>query len=217
MVLRLLLHDVVYEHERCHGLDHGYGARHYARVVTPACAQLRLHLFAGDSHLLGCDGGRRLERHLDHDRLPVRDAALDATRAIGAGTDVAVLVAIELVVVRAACHHGALEPAAHRESLGGREGHHGGGEVRLELGEHGRAEAFGHVAHHAGHHAAAAVAAHAHLVDRSDHAHGHLLVWAAHDVALHIRHRERLQVHVRGLHVPHAGDEGQNLYSRDGL
>mmetsp|Transcript_28244 Transcript_28244/g.61897 ORF Transcript_28244/g.61897 Transcript_28244/m.61897 type:complete len:232 (+) Transcript_28244:617-1312(+) len=209
----MLLQHVVAEHEGGHGLHHGHRAGHDAGVVAAARAQLRLHLLARHRHLLACDGGRGLERDLHHHRLAVRDAALDAAGAVGAGANVARVVHEELVVVLAPRHERALEAAAHGEPLGRRDGHHRARQVRLQLRKHRRAQPLGDVAHHAGDNAAAAVPLDADLINGINHLLRRLLVRAPHNVALHLLQCETVQVHRLRLHIPNRRHKGENLHS----
>ena len=99
--LAALSEAVVGEHERHHRLDDRHRARQHAGVVAAARLDRGVVPVLVDGLLLAQDRRRRLERDADDDVLAVRDAALDAARAVGARADAAVAV-VERIVVLAA-------------------------------------------------------------------------------------------------------------------
>eukprot|EP00166_Cyanidium_caldarium_P003315 ctg_323.g136 len=205
---------MVDQHQRHHGLYHGHGARQHAGVVSTLAAQGGLFAGAGDRVLFAADGGGGLEGDAQHDRLAVGDTALDAAGPVGGGAGAAVGASVERVVVLVAGEQGARKAGADLERLAGRQRHQRLGQVRFEFVEHRRAPAGGHVACHALHHPADAVARLANLIDERDHLLGHSRIRAAYHVRLHVGRGHRLGVHRGRGHILDRPDVGHNLHPR---
>eukprot|EP00211_Chloroparvula_japonica_P007847 CAMPEP_0119139824 /NCGR_PEP_ID=MMETSP1310-20130426/28187_1 /TAXON_ID=464262 /ORGANISM="Genus nov. species nov., Strain RCC2339" /LENGTH=309 /DNA_ID=CAMNT_0007131147 /DNA_START=31 /DNA_END=955 /DNA_ORIENTATION=+ len=178
-------------------------------VVPPAGAQLGVLARAVHRALLHGDGAGGLEGHADDDVLPVGDAALDAPRAVGPRPHLP-SAHVELVVVLAAQHPGALKAAADLEAFARRERHHRPGQVGLELVEHRGAQAPRAAPHDAGHPPAAALPPVPHVVDGGDHPLRRRLVRAPHDVGLDVGHGHGGGVHL-ALHVLHGAHPAEHL------
>src|SRR5262249_10674118 len=74
---RLLAQSVIGQDEGSHGLDHRHRPREHARVVSAATPDGGVLAAGAHRALLLHDGGGRLERDAEIDRLAVADAALD--------------------------------------------------------------------------------------------------------------------------------------------
>src|SRR5262249_57062437 len=113
---RLLHERVVGEDQRRHRLDHWHGAREHAGIVAPTSCDDGVLVRDAHRSLLPHDRGCGLERDAEVDRLAVRDAALNAARAIGARAH-PVAVHVELVVMVRATQLRARAAGADLESL----------------------------------------------------------------------------------------------------
>ena len=156
------------------------------------------------------DRGGGLERHPDHDRFAVADAALDATGVVGGRLQPSIGGGHKGIVVFAAFEQGAAEARPDLEALGGGKGHHRLGQVRLQLVEDGHAQTRCGVAHHAFDHTATGVAVPSDRLDPFDHLSSCGGVRATNDVAFDRLQRHRLGIHCR-LDGVDAFDPGQHF------
>src|SRR5678815_1893838 len=97
--LGALAEQVIAQDQAHHRLDDRHRARQDAGIVASLRLEHRLLALLGDGRLLAQDGRGRLEGDPQRDRLAVRDAALDAARAVGPGPDATALVCVEEIVV----------------------------------------------------------------------------------------------------------------------
>src|SRR5688572_27646841 len=217
--LRPLPQPVVDEDERGHGLHHGHGARKHARVVAAPGAQRGGLARGGHRFLLLEDRGRGLEGDADDDVLSVRDPSLHASRAVRAGAHLTGL-HVEGIVVLAPGEERPREAGADLETLRGRKGEHGLGEVGLEAVEDGLPEAGGNPPRGHLDHAANGIAVAADSLDAGGHAVRAVPHRTAHDVPL-----DRIRLHGRWVHggldvldPPHPGhDPGAGSIPEDPL
>ena len=136
-VLGVLAQQVVGQHQRRHGLDDGHGAQPHAGVVPPRNESSRMEPSAWRASM----GARTEEVGLKPTRstmswpveMPPRmpPALLEAKPLASVRGGVAPLRAVAL--------HGG-EAVADLDRLGGVDGHHGPGQVGVQLVEHGRAQ-----------------------------------------------------------------------------
>jgi hypothetical protein len=85
-----------------HRFNHGYGPRQYAWVVTSFGGQSCGVAVRVDGLLFFANGGGWLESNSEHDRFPVADPALDASRVIRCGMQATIVSWNEGVIVFAA-------------------------------------------------------------------------------------------------------------------
>eukprot|EP00955_Chlamydomonas_euryale_P042998 352473-Chlamydomonas_euryale.AAC.7 len=133
LALRIVLEQLVREHNRDHGFDHGHRAWHDTRVVAATRAQLRLDAVAVYRLLVLPDGRRRLEPNPHDNVLAVGDAALDAAGTVGRRANLTFRRHVKGVIVLRALHLAAFKARADFKALGGWQRHHRLGELRLEL------------------------------------------------------------------------------------
>ena len=135
-----LVEQVVVEqgHGR-HGLHDGDGTRQDARVVTSTGCDVGVMSGRVDSRLFHEYRGHGLECHAEIDVLSVADAALYASRVVGARVDAPVVVIEEVILLRAGQVH-ASEAFAIFEALCCIDAEHGGPQCGVEFAEGGLAQ-----------------------------------------------------------------------------
>src|SRR2546430_10318056 len=97
----LFPYTTLFRSQRGHGFDHRHGAGQHAGVVATARLERRVLEIHVHGLLFDHDGGDRLERDAEVNRLTVRDAALDAAGTIRGSVNLPALCAKWIVVLRA--------------------------------------------------------------------------------------------------------------------
>ena len=181
--LAALAQEVIAKGQSGHGFDHGDSPGQDACVVASAGFEFNVFEVSGDGLLRMENGGGWFEGDAEEDVLPVGDAALDASGAIGGGTDSS-LAHPEGVVVGFAGEEGAFEAGPDFETFCCGEAEHPFGEVGFEFIENGFAETGGCAPDDAFDDAADGVALGADVFDPLDHPVCGFGIWATDHVRL---------------------------------